>query len=387
MYPKISDLLNDIFGISISLPIQTYGFFIAMAFILAAIVLYFELKRKEAEGIIPVQVKTRTIGRRASAMELIISFLISFTVFYKIGGIVLDYSEFTENPQDYLFSMKGSILVGAILAGLYTFLVFWQKERRKLTNPKEVREIIRPKQLTGIILLVAAVAGIAGAKIFDVFEHIDDLISDPIGTLFSFSGLAFYGGLIVATITVAFYAERNKIRWPIIGDTVSPGLLLGYGTGRIGCQLSGDGCWGIVNPYPKPDWLGFLPDWIWSFTYPHNVIDEGIRISNCTGEHCFILDQPVFPTPFYETTLVYLMFVILWIFRKKILIPGYMFSIYFILNGFERFFIEKIRVNIRYDLLGLKVTQAEVIAVFLILLGIAGLIYFRKNKTKYLITE
>jgi prolipoprotein diacylglyceryl transferase len=253
-----------------------------------------------------------------------------------------------------------------------------------LPEPVKVKETIHPYQLTGNILLVAAVAGIIGAKIFDVIEHLDQLVKDPVGTLFSLSGLAFYGGLIVAAIAVAVYAEKNNIPWPVIGDIVAPALLVGYGTGRIGCQLSGDGCWGIVNTAPKPDWLGFLPDWIWAFRYPHNVIDEGILISNCTGEHCHILENPVFPTPFYETVIVYTFFLILWSFRKKITVPGLMFSIYLILNGLERFFIEKIRVNIRYELAGLKVTQAEIIATCLIIIGIAGIIYFtRKHRHRY----
>jgi prolipoprotein diacylglyceryltransferase len=56
-----------------------------------------------------------------------------------------------------------------------------------------------------------------------------------------------------------------------------------------------------------------------------------------------------------------------------------MFSIYLALNGIERFFVEKIRVNIRYDLLGIEVTQAEVIATFLFLFGITGIVYFTKK--------
>lgn len=384
MYPKLSDLINHILGTDISLPVQTYGFFIAMAFILAGFLVYLELKRKEKNGTIQTQVKERIKGQPASITELVISFVLSGIVFLKIGGIITDYQGFSENPQEFLFSWQGSWLIGIAGASLYTFFIFWQKHKKRLPNPVKVKETIHPYQLTGNILLVAAVTGIIGAKLFDVIEHLDQLVKDPIGTLFSLSGLAFYGGLIVAAVAVALYAEKNKIPWPVIGDTVAPALLVGYGTGRIGCQLSGDGCWGIINTAAKPDWLGFLPDWMWSMRYPHNVIDEGILISNCTGEHCHILEHPVFPTPFYETVTVYLFFIVLWSLRKRIIIPGMMFSIYLILNGIERFFIEKIRVNIKYEILGLKVTQAEIIATVLIILGITGTIYFiyRKRQKK-----
>jgi len=377
MYPKLSDLINSLFGTNIDLPVQTYGFFVALAFILAGILVYFELKRKEKNGTISPQMKERVRGKPASFSELAISFVLSGMVLLKFSGIILSYDTFTENPQEYIFSWQGNWFIGIGGALAYTFYIYWQKRKQQLPKPVKVKEKVHPYQLTGSILLVAAIAGLVGSKLFDVVEHLDQLVKDPIGTLFSLSGLAFYGGLIVAAIAVAVYAEKNGIPWPVIGDTVAPGLLVGYGTGRIGCQLSGDGCWGIVNNAPKPDWLSFLPDWMWASHYPHNVIDEGVLISNCTGDHCHILAEPVFPTPFYETVTVYLFFIVLWSLRKRIVIPGMMFSVYLILNGIERFLIEKIRVNIRYDIAGINVTQAEIISILLVIVGIAGIFYFR----------
>ena len=124
--------------------------------------------------------------------------------------------------------------------------------------------------------------------------------------------------------------------------------------------------------------MAFLPDWMWAFKYPNNVIDEGVRISNCTGQHCYVLENPVYPAPLYETMMGVIIFLVLWFIRKWLVIPGFLFSIYLILNGIERFFIEKIRVNIKHTFLGMEVTQAEIIAVVLILLGILGFWHFRK---------
>jgi prolipoprotein diacylglyceryl transferase len=384
MYPRISDLINYFLGTHIMLPVQTYGFFLALAFILAGWVIYSELKRKEKEGVLIAQEKIVVKGKPASFQMLAINAAIGFVIGYKLMGIFANYSTFTPNPQKFIFSSQGNWWGGILLALAITAFTYLERRKNLASKPVEIRELIHPRQLTGNIILVAAVSGIIGSKLFDVVEHLDLLVKDPIHTLFSFSGLAFYGGLITAGIVLSLYVEKNHIPWVINTDVVAPALMLAYGIGRIGCQLSGDGCWGIVNPDPKPDWLAFLPDWMWAFNYPHNVINEGSLIPGCTGPNCHVLDQPVFPTPFYETTIALLFFGVLMFLRKRIRLHGVLFSIYLILNGTERLIIEQIRVNIRYDFLGMKVTQASVIAVLLILMGIGLIFYFkRRNKKKF----
>ena len=75
-----------------------------------------------------------------------------------------------------------------------------------------------------------------------------------------------------------------------------------------------------------------------------------------------------------------LIFLFLWNIRKKLKVAGVLFYIYLTLNGIERFFIEKIRVNTKYDILG-GITQAEIISFCLILLGLLGSFYlWRKQK-------
>ncbi len=382
MYPKLSDLINDLLGTRIELPVQTYGFFVALAFLFAAMILYLELRRKEKEGILSSFEKTVIKGRPASWVELVLTAVIGFLIGYKLAGALLDYDVFVVKPQKYIFSPQGSWWGGLLLAGAMTFYTWYDKKRKAINPPVTTRETVHPRQLTASILLVAAVFGILGAKLFDVVEHLDQLFRDPLGTLFSFSGLAFYGGLITAAFAVSIYVEKNHIPWKVNADAVAPALMLAYGIGRIGCQLSGDGCWGVVNAEPKPEWLAFLPDWMWAFSYPHNVINEGILIPGCDGRNCHVLEQPVFPTPFYETMMALTFFGVLWLIRKKIRVPGMLFSIYLILNGTERFLIEKIRVNIKYDFLGAEVSQASLIATGLVILGIAGIFYTRRLHRK-----
>ena len=391
MYPRLSDLINDLIGTDIILPVQTYGFFLALAFILAGCVIYIELGRKEREGIILPQEKIRIQGKPPSFQLLAINAIISFFIGYKLIGAFIHYTEFAARPQKFIFSTQGSWWGGIALAIAITLLTYFEKQRKRTGKPVKVSELIHPRQLTGNIILVAAVSGIIGSKLFDVIEHLDLLIKDPLHTLFSFSGLAFYGGLITAAFVLSIYVEKNHIPWPVNTDVVAPALMLAYGVGRIGCQLSGDGCWGIVNPDPKPDWLAFMPDWMWAFKYPHNVINEGGLIPGCIGKNCHILDQPVFPTPMYETILALTFFGVLWFIRKRVKLHGLLFSAYLILNGTERLFIEQIRVNIRYDFLGMHFTQASLIAVLLILTGIGLIFYFRwwnrKKFTKPIINE
>ncbi|MDD5694663.1 MAG: prolipoprotein diacylglyceryl transferase [Bacteroidales bacterium] len=383
MFPKLSDLLVYLFGVHINLPIQTYGFFMACAFMVAAWILWLELKRKEKEGLITSRTRMVWKGRPASSWELVSTGLLGFIIGYKIIGMVVDYADFSDNPQEYVLSGQGNWIGGIVLGALSAYSIYRKKNKQKLDKPVKVQEIIHPYQLTASIVLVAAVFGIIGSKVFDVFEHLEDLAQDPMGTLFSFSGLTFYGGLIVAAFAVSIYAEKNNIPWPHIADAVAPALILAYAIGRIGCQLSGDGCWGIENPDPKPGWMGFLPDWMWAFDFPHNVINEGGRISNCTGDHCHALNVPVYPTSFYETMMGCIIFLVIWLTRGKWSVPGYLFSFYLILNGIERFLIEFIRVNRRYQFLGVELSQAQWIAIGLILLGIAGFWFFkRKSKGK-----
>ena len=145
---------------------------------------------------------------------------------------------------------------------------------RKQTIPKKHQYTITPQSRVVDITLIAAVSGIIGSKLFSVFENFGDFLKDPIGQFFSGSGLTIYGGLILATYVVLRYVHKKGMPVLHVMDAGAPAMILGYAVGRMGCQLSGDGDWGIVNTSPKPDWF-FLPDWLWSFRYPHNVIEEG----------------------------------------------------------------------------------------------------------------
>ena len=370
MYPNISYLLNDLFGIYIPLPIQTFGFFVALAFIFSSWTLSLELKRKEKIGLIKAVKRSKIIGQKISNTQLLSAALVGFVIAYKLVYAAFNYSDFVANPQAIILSTDGHIIGGILGAILNAYLKYKESKKHELDKPKTVSETVHPYQLVGNITMIAAIAGILGAKIFHNLENIDDFIADPIGQLLSFSGLTFYGGLICGAFAVIYYVKKYGIHYKVISDAAAPGLMLAYGIGRMGCHFSGDGDWGITNLAPKPEWLSFLPDWAWAYNYPNNVINAGVPIEGCIGNYCNQLMYPVFPTPIYEIVMALGLFAMLWYLRKRITIPGVLFGIYMIVNGLERFFIEKIRVNTKYILYGQEITQAELISFAMIISGL-----------------
>ncbi len=356
---------------------------LAISFLAAAYTLKLELMRKEKAKLLHAQTREVKKGMPASFWELLSSFMIGFVLGYKLIYAFINYSIFVEDTQGVLLSLEGNPLGGILLGSLMAYLHYRDKEKERLPHPRLVHEKVHPYQLVSNLTIVAAVSGIIGAKLFHNLENLHEFRDNPIEALLSFSGLTMYGGLIAGTIAVMRYGKKQGIAPLVLADATAPGLMLAYGTGRLGCQIAGDGDWGIVNVSTKPGYLSWLPDWCWSYNYPHNVISEGIPIPGCEGRHCMVLPEPVFPTPLYEAVVCILLFFVLWGFRKKLRVTGQIFFLYLILNGIERFFIEKIRVNNKFEWMGMLVTQAEVISTALVFIGLAGLYYCSRKKINH----
>ena len=420
MYPNLYYFFKDVFGIDFRplMVVNTFGLFVAFAFIAGAWLLMKELKRKEKLGYFTYTEKKIIVGKPASTSELMVNFFIGFLFGYKILGVFLS-SEALSDPQSYIFSSQGNWLAGIALGVLFAYLKWKDKNKTKLAKPEEKKIRIWPSDRLSDIVVIAAIAGFGGAKIFDNLENWDTFIQDPVGNLFSASGLTFYGGLIMAIVCLWIYFRKNKMPFVNVADAAAPALMMAYGVGRMGCQVSGDGDWGIINSayvsnpdgtvklassqefaaaadtyrnvteqfgiigemqhtaFATPSWL---PDWMVAYTFPHNVNKEGIPLANCTwNDFCNYLPMPVFPTSFYEIIMCCLiLFPILWYFRKKLRTPGKLFALYLILNGIERFLIEKIRVNTKYDIFGWQPSQAELISMGMIIVGVIMMIFAKK---------
>lgn len=376
MYPNLYYAFKDIFGIEITglKLVNSFGFFVALSFIASAWVLTIELRRKQQQGLFTYTEEKIMIGQPVTLSELFINGLLGFIFGYKIIG-AFTVPDALNDPQAFILSTEGNLLTGMLVALVFAALKWWEKKKVQLDKPEERTVRIWPHDRVGDIVIYAAAFGFLGAKIFHNLENWKEFTADPIGSLISFSGLTFYGGLICAGAAILWYARKNKIAIVPLLDAFAPTMMFAYAFGRVGCQVSGDGDWGIINPHPKP--FSWMPDIFWSYTYPHNVLGEGIAIPGCSGQFCNQLPFPVYPTPLYEIIICFILFGVLWLLRKKIKVAGQLFSIYLIFNGLERFFIEKIRVNTKYDI-PLNPTQAELISTGLVVAGIVLFFYFSK---------
>ncbi len=423
MYPNLYYFFKDVFGVEWAFLklFNSFGLFVAIAFIVASWIMGLELKRKQQLNLFVHTDKKIITGKPASISELVINFILGFIFGFKIiGALVLPHA--LDNPQAFLLSGDGHMFLGILLGVMTAGFKYYELNKLKLTKPEERVVRIWPQDRVGDIILLAAVFGFLGAKIFHNLENWNDFIKDPIGSLISFSGLTFYGGLICATIAIAVYAKKHKIPFLHLADATAPALMLAYAIGRIGCQVSGDGDWGIINSAFVTDATGhvisatteqfnaalqqhhgfyinifgsleqvqylnvqpvsWLPNWLFGYTYPHNVISEGIALANCSGEYCNGLPLAVFPTPFYETVISTVFFFVLHSLRKNFKCAGAIFGIYLMMNGFERFWIEKIRVNTVYTIGNFHPTQAEIISTFLFIAGLMLFIYSKRKTVK-----
>lgn len=380
MFPTIADLINYLLHTHLVIPIQTLGLFMALSFIFSYQVFVSEFKRKEALGIIHAFKKTIIVGAPASLPELAVNGLLGFLFGFKIVGAALAYKQFLYDPKTFIVSTRGSIVAGLIFACVFAAWAWYGRQKERLSQPKIVEQTMHPYQLLPYMVFFMGFWGFIGAKLFDTVEHLDDLKYNPLGTLFSANGFSYYGGLVFGALAYLYMGYRKGMKLVHLADIGSPGMMLAYAIGRIGCQLSGDGDWGIVNIKPKPHVLQWLPDWMWSFKFPHNEINAGVMMKNCSGGFCHELFNGVYPTSFYEVVICMLLFIFMWVIRKHSYAAGLMFYIYLTASGLERIAIESIRVNEKYRFLGVNFSQAEWISLLMLIGGLVGLFYLGYKK-------
>ena len=219
------------------------------------------------------------------------------------------------------------------------------------------------QNLGNTITLIALVAGIAGSKILFLIEDWSYFLADPIGMAFSPSGLTFYGGFLLATLSIYLYLKKRSIPFFTVADAIAPGLLLAYGIARIGCHLAGDGDYGFPTSLPwgtdysngtYPPSMAFRNVPEIAQNYPGGIVPDNILCH---------------PTPVYEFLLCGILFWILWRVRKTLKPEGKLFMLYLMFAGGERFTIEFLRINPR---IAFGLSEAQLIALALIGLGMYG---------------
>ena len=213
---------------------------------------------------------------------------------------------------------------------------------------RRLRELGEPEEWAYELTFSALVGGLVGARLYYVVQHTGDLADNPLKTLFGGSGLVWYGGALGGAIGVLLWARRRGMFDLRLLDMCCVPLALGYGIGRIGCQLSGDGDYG--KPWDGP----------WAMAYPRGVIPT---------------DVPVHPTPIYETISMALLAWVLWRNRDRVR-SGVLFALYLVGAGLERFLVEFVRRNTP-DAIGL--TAAQVISLAMLFAGLVWLAVVRRR--------
>lgn len=388
MYPTLYHMVQDLLGLELNFLriINTFGFLVALSFIAANVLMTLELKRKEQLGELRPISKKILKGAAATWKDFLPNGIFGFILGWKGFYLMQHFNEVSQRMPDFVFSSEGNIAVGLILGAALGGYDYYRINKVRLPEPEEETVEVHPWQLMSNITVVAAISGLLGAKIFHNLEYLDDFLADPVGSLLSFSGLTFFGGLIAGGAAVLWYAGKNGIHWRKMLDVGGPAMMFAYALGRMGCHLSGDGDWGIVNTVQKPGWLNWAPDWLWAYNYPNNVLQQcnpytgaEALLYPCNWAETPYLIASVFPTPLYEAIAGMLLFGVLWWLRKKINLAGSLFAIYMIMAGVERFFIEKIRVNSLYHIGDFAFTQAELISVLMVGAGLFGLWWFKKH--------
>lgn len=383
MYPDLSYVFHDLFGTDrdnwLSI-FKTFGFFLLLAFLVAARLLKWELQRREKLGQLKPEATTVVPGQTVTVYDYLFNALFGFVLGYKLPYAIANLEQWKKGAGQVLLSLDGwwwSGLIGAVaFGGYYYYLGQKQRETQPAAGPQTYD--VYPSDRVGPITMAAAVGGLLGAKFFAIIEYLPQFFEDPLRVLLSGDGLAIYGGLIGGGLAVFWYLRSHKISAVPVMDAVAPALIVAYGVGRMGCQFSGDGDWGIAAK-AQPDWW-FLPDWAWSYDFPHNVLGRGIPIEGCDVEYCTRLAAGVYPTSVYEVFMAFAIGGVLWVLRKRLTsLPGVLFCVYLFLNGVERFFIEFLRINDRYTALGVDLSQAQWIAIGFMLTGLVGGFLFAKR--------
>ena len=226
---------------------------------------------------------------------------------------------------------------------------------------KDLKKLKYEDTLASDLVFWAALGGVLGSKVYHLLENMDQLIIDPIGMIFSGSGLVFLGGLIGGTISVSIILHKNNLPWLVFADIVAPLLILGYGIGRIGCFLVGDD-YGIPTSLP------------WGLSFPNGLPPSTSQVFELYFPWIDISNfEPgllkVHPTQIYEFIICLIIFFYLYNKRLNIKVKGTLFFTYLILAGFERFFIEFIRTNEKYFLS--TFSGAQIISFFMISIGLS----------------
>ena len=235
----------------------------------------------------------------------------------------------------------GLMMMVGFLTG--SWLIQLELRRRKLRE-----------EYASDITLAAVIGGVVGAKLWYVV-----LMQDP-SALFSRGGLVWYGGFLGGTLAVILNGIRLRVPTILTAQLVAPALAAAYALGRIGCFL-------VNDDYGRPTTLP------WGMKFPQGMPPS--TVANLRSQ--FGVDLPadmdpttvlaVHPTQLYEVALMMAAFFVLWAWRTRAKGTGWLFGLYLVFAGCERFVIEVLRA--KDDRFFGPFTLAQVTSVLLVAVG------------------
>jgi phosphatidylglycerol---prolipoprotein diacylglyceryl transferase len=139
MYPNLYYAFKDLFGINLPALrfINSFGFFVAIAFLVGASLLGRELKRKSKAGLLIPTEEEVLVGEPARPLDLLVNFVLGFILGYKILALFFLSSEATQDPQTFIFSGMGNWPLGIALGLLFAGLKWWEKKKQQLPKPEK----------------------------------------------------------------------------------------------------------------------------------------------------------------------------------------------------------------------------------------------------------
>lgn len=170
------------------------------------------------------------------------------------------------------------------------------------------------------IVTITVVMGIVGAKLWHVLDTPIEFREMGWRVLWDSAGFAWFGGLVLGLSTLLFTGWWSKVGMVRMLDLTAPAAAIGYGIGRIGCLLSGDGCYGVETKLP------------WGMAFPHGIEPTAPGVY-------------VHPTPLYEFAAGLVIGWWLWRRAAKPYGTGLIVGQYLLLSGMARFLVEFIRRN------------------------------------------
>lgn len=218
------------------------------------------------------------------------------------------------------------------------------------------REGIDPNKILNLTFIIFLVS-IAGSRLLHVFvEDFYKYWNEPLKVFYLWDGgYAFYGGYILAVLSVLFFAIKEKYSFWHLTDVLSPFVAIGLAYGRMGCFLAGC-CFG--EPCTLP----------WAIKFPHESL----------GRAGLFLH----PTQNYSSIYAILIFVVLILIRRYKRFHGYIFLLFLILYSIARSAVEFLRDDHRGEFFNDMISTSQLISIPIIIFAIVMFVYFYIKRGK-----